>query len=237
MSTVALLCLCLFAADPSTITQDAKKAREAFARGSMAFETGDFPAAIESFTIAAGLVPDWALAHLQLGIAQRTLDQGDAAGLASLERAVALDATNARARLELGLAYAHMHKYDEALSELMAARKLRPRMPEIIFAYAETLAKSGKLDAAIEAYYDLLARSPGHVGALLGLATSFERQGLIERAEAAWLTLTRLYYKVAYHRYRLAEFYERVGRPEDAARVFSALEKQRPRKRKMRELR
>ena len=224
---------------PVTVTNEAAaaaEARSAFAEGLAALDKAEFARAEARFRVAATLVPDWGLAHLQLGIALFNLDPQDPRAAASLEHAVALDAGNARAHLQLGLAYDRLGRANDAVREVRAAISLRPDLIEGRYLLAGILAASGADTDAIETYGQVLERAPGHIGALAGLAACYERTGQNILAETALLTIARLYPDVSYHRYRLAEFYERIGAREKAARIYGELESSEPRTRKMRRL-
>ncbi len=58
-----------------------------------------------------------------------------------------------------------------------------------------------------------------------------------EEAEVALRRIARLQPEIAYHRYRLAQFYERIGEPGKAARARAKAEEIAPQDRKMRPLR
>jgi tetratricopeptide (TPR) repeat protein len=219
------------------VRADAEEARRAFAAGSASFDAGDLNGAERQFAAAAQLLPDWGLAHLELGIARLALDPRDPRALASLSEAVRLDPDNARAHLQLGYACEHQGRSVQAEYELRRAVALRPELHEARFALAGLLAASGRDDEAIETYLELLDRSPNDVAALAALAELYERSGKNDLAESSLLTIVRLYPSITYHRYRLAQFYERVGEPLKASRVFRELEILDPRQRKMRALR
>lgn len=222
--------------EASTSASEAEQARLAFSDGLIALESGDFLRAEARFLEASRLVPDWALAYLQLGIARLGQDPEDQRGLANLEQAVALDGDNARAHFQLGLTYEHLGRLDDAVRELRSAVSKRPNLTDARLALASMLATSGSDTQAVEAYTEILSQDPGHVGALAAIAVCYERLGQVELAETALLTIARLYPAVPYHRYRLAEFYERIGAHDKADKVYSELEVIDPRQRKMRRL-
>lgn len=240
MNRPALATFVVFTAVASAapgIDTEAATARQAFADGVRALAANDLGAAEAAFGRAAALLPDWALAHLQLGVTRTLRDPDDERGLADLERAVGLDAENARGHFVLGLAYERRGRYDDAAKELRAALQRRPDLVEALYALGRVVAQTGPATDAIDLYRRILLLEPRHVGALASLAALYEDTGALPQAEGALIAITRLHPDVAYHRYRLAQFYRRIGDEEKAQQALAQLEALDPRERKMRALR
>jgi tetratricopeptide (TPR) repeat protein len=218
-------------------SDEAALARAAFDGGLAAVEQGDLTGARERFASAYRLAPDWSLAALQFGMAAFAKDPEDSEALDALERAVALDPQNPRAHLQLGIIYEHARRSGDAVREYRAALARRGEWLDARFRLAGALAESGEPEAAIGAYEAVLAADGQHLGALSALAELNEKVGRLDAAELALLTITRMLPAVAYHRYRLANFYQRTGQAAKAERVFVELEELDPRQRKMRKLR
>jgi tetratricopeptide (TPR) repeat protein len=229
--------LLLGAAPVSGVALDAEQARRSFSEGLEALEHGDPATAADCFATATAIVPSWGLAHLELGIAHSTLDPADPRVAAELESAVALEPENPRARMHLGLAYQRLGRLTDAARELRAALARRADLIEARYALAGVLADQGDDAGAIAEFLAVLDRTPNQVGCLAPLAALYERAGQAPLAEAALIAITRLVPAVPYHRYRLAEFYDRTGAREKARHVYSELEALDPRQRKMRKLR
>jgi tetratricopeptide (TPR) repeat protein len=215
---------------------DGEQSRRAFDEALAALRLGDLAAAVRGLETAVRLVPDWALAHLELGIARLTVDPQDGRAVVELESAVRLAPGNPRARLQLGLAYARQGRAAEAQASLRAALAARADLLEARYALAECLADEGAWPEALAEYRQVTARDPGNVGALAGLASAAERAGDLAAAESALVGITHLLPAVPYHRYRLAEFYERTGQAAKATRIYADLETADPRQRRLRKL-
>jgi len=216
--------------------KEGERARAAFARGQAASAAGDFAKARDAFAEACALAPDWALAALEHGLAALAANADDQAGLAALERAVALAPQNARAHLQLGLAYGKRDRHEDTVRELRAASALRGEFPEARFPMARALLALGQTDEALAEYNQVVARDPGNLAALSDMADIYEAKGQRVEAELVLMTVARLYPTVPYNYYRLAQFYERIGEPDKAKRAYSEVERLDPRQRAMRKL-
>lgn len=219
------------------VPSQADQARQAFDGALAAREKGDLAAAARGLERATLLVPEWGLAHLELGVTRLELDPQDAGGVRSLERAIELEPQNPRAHLSLGLAYDRAGRLEEATRELRAALERRPDLVDAKYALAGVTAQSGDDAGAIQLYREVLLARPGDVGSYAGLAELYEKGGDLPAAESALVAIVRQLPSVVYHRYRLAEFYERTGRHDRAQQVFGEIESLDPRQRKMRKLR
>ncbi|MBN1959791.1 MAG: tetratricopeptide repeat protein [Deltaproteobacteria bacterium] len=214
----------------------AKQARKAFDEGITAKNAGDFSKAEKLFSVVVNLIPSWALAHLELGIALISKNPKDPRAIAAFEQAVNLDSNNARAHFELGSAYQQQNRLDDAVRELLLALEKRTNQIDTMILLASVYSQNNNSDKAIEIYHQILQNKPGHVGALAAMSVCYENLGKLDRAEAALVTIARLHPSVLYHRYRLAEFYERIGEYDKADKIYYELELIDPRQRKMRKL-
>lgn len=121
-------------------------------------------------------------------------------------------------------------RYEKAIA-------LRPDDAVALVRLAALELSAGDAAGAVRRYEAVLNLDPTSVQATLGLAEAAEKAGDPKTAEAALLDLVKRWPDVALYRSRLVAFYERTGRPEDAARAQAALEKRDPKdKRKLREL-
>lgn len=216
---------------------DADEARKAFDEALAAREAGDLAAAMHGLERATLLVPEWGLAHLELGVTRLALDPDDAGGVRSLEKATELEPQNPRAHLSLGLAYQRANRLHDAARELETALARRPDLYEARYALAGVTAAGGDAPKAIALYREVLAMRPDDVSSFAALAELYEKSGDLGAAEASLVAIVRLLPTQAYHRYRLAAFYERIGRRDKAQQVFGEIETMDPRQRKMRRLR
>ncbi len=94
----------------------------------------DVPGAIQSFTRAVELDPQYAEAHNNLGV--YLLQAGNVPqAIEHLRAAAALAPSWSKAHLNLGDALRAMHSYDEATTELGRAQQLDPAMVEVHYNY------------------------------------------------------------------------------------------------------
>jgi tetratricopeptide (TPR) repeat protein len=160
------------------------------------------------------------MAHLYWAIAETTLSPDSDAGLAAFERALALAPDNPRINYSFGLALERRKRWAEAAVAFARALALRPGIKEGCFHLGLALESSGQPEAALAAFEQALDRDPDHVGALAAAAALYERAERFADAEAALRRIARLQPEVAYHRYRLARFYERIGEADKARRAL-----------------
>lgn len=85
---------------------------------------------------------------------------------------------------------------------------------------ATRLLEAGRLDQARQSFEDLIARQPGNLDYILGLAAVHARSGHLEKAELAFMSALKVRpdYQEAY--FRLGFNLNRQGRPDDAVAYF-----------------
>ena len=126
--------------------------------------------AAEAFHQATRLRPDYAEAWAYWGEALQhpdsTADASSAsapqkaAGLAELQKAVALDPKSLAAQTFLPLYWIRQGRYDQALETTHAALEMAPDNPVLVAELAAVLAASGDLDQAYRTYQQAAALSP-----------------------------------------------------------------------------
>lgn len=99
------------------------------------------------FVEATVLQPDYAKAHLALGLA-RNLLMDRAAALEALQRAVSLSPRDARARYELGKQLLSLRKAEQAVGHLRHADEVLPNDRSILFAWQRALRRAGQTEEA-----------------------------------------------------------------------------------------
>jgi len=103
--------------------------------------------AVDAYQRAIDLAPDWAEAHINLGVAlyhQRELD----AAQRSFRAALAIDPANAICRYNLGCVYEEVGKIDEAIENLRAALVGMPNHADAHFNLALAYEKKGDTELA-----------------------------------------------------------------------------------------
>ncbi len=90
---------------------------------------------------------------------------------AALERAIALDASDARAHYWLGQLHFQRMDYDAAAQEFAASLALQPRSLQSQLGHARALSGAGQIEAALVEFQAVLKQEPASAEALLGAAT------------------------------------------------------------------
>ncbi len=88
------------------------------------------------------------------------LRRNESAGLAELQKAVALDPKSLAAQTFLSLYWIRQGRYDQALETIRAALEMAPDNPVLVAELAAVLAASGDLDQAYQTYQQAAALSP-----------------------------------------------------------------------------
>jgi len=115
--------------------------------GTLYAKVADWTDAKQAFTAAVGARPEYATAHLHLGL---TLDAlGQAGGLDELTKADELEPRNAVIALELGKALANAGQDEQALPVLQQASKLDPGSAEAGYQLGLVLARLDRVEEAI----------------------------------------------------------------------------------------
>jgi len=171
---------------------------------------GRMPEAIEQLRQAIRLDKDYAASYRLLGMFEVENGQTGPEAQSALERAVALDASDARAHYWLGQLHFLNKDYDAAAKEFAASLAAQPQSLQALLGHARALDGSGQIETALAEFQDVLKRAPASAEALLGAATCYynlrqfpaalaaarEAAGHVEdvrdRRAALWL-LSRLY--------------------------------------------
>ena len=141
------------------------------------------PRAHAAATRAVELDPERADAQAALGYTTFFWRGDEAAGMASLERAVALDPASARARHWRGLALLHRGDPARALADLDAAFHAAPAERAIIADRGLALVLAGRADEGLAALRRLARDEPQFAGAARNLALALLARG----DDAGWL--------------------------------------------------
>ena len=161
-----------------------ERADALIAQGNSAESAGRLEEARELYREAVRLAPQYARAHLNLGIALEAL--GDSAGaVASHEQALALDGANPYAAYNLGkLRFAHGAP-GEAERLLRQALRSRPDFPEARIVLGCALAAQDRPEAAAAELEAALQKKARDFGALYHYGTVLRRLGRLDEAREA----------------------------------------------------
>lgn len=91
----------------------------------------------------------------------------------ALERAVALDASDARAHYWLGRLHFQNMDNDGAAREFAASLALQPQATQSLLGHARALSAAGQMETALGEFQDVLKREPASAEASLGAATCY----------------------------------------------------------------
>jgi TolB-like protein/Flp pilus assembly protein TadD len=144
-----------------------------------------FPQARIAATKALELDDTLAEAHTSLGIIHFWFDWDAVKAESQFQAALKLNPNHVLARLYRAHCLSNSGQHDEALEEIMRARKLDPLSPFIHTLQAEFLYHARRYPEAIAEFYDALELDPNFWVALVNLAKVHERTGDFSAAIAA----------------------------------------------------
>jgi predicted O-linked N-acetylglucosamine transferase (SPINDLY family) len=154
------------------------------AEGNRAEEAGRLEEACERYREAVRAAPDYARAHLNLGIGLEAAGAAEAA-TASYEAALAIDPADPFAAYNLGKLLYTRGKPAEAERLLRQALSNRDSFPEAQVVLSRVLESQGNLGAAAAALESAMRLKPDDFGALYLYAGVLARQGRLDEAQGA----------------------------------------------------
>ncbi len=129
--------------------------------------------AIVQLRMATRADNDFAASFRLLGMFEVENGQTGPEARSALERAVALEVSDARAHYWLGQLHLLNEDYDAAAREFAASLALQPQSVQALVGHARALAGAGQTAAALGEFQDVLKREPASAEALLGAATCY----------------------------------------------------------------
>ena len=175
-----------------------------------------FSDAEASFGRAVELQPDLARAHFQLGV-HFLRDEKHRQAATALERVVALEPGNSRARLLLGNVYCLQLNLDSlALRQFTAVARAAPRYPAVQFGLGRLLFRQGRDREAVEHFRSELESHPEHAEARFHLAKALLRMGRTEEVLGHLQALEGKEVDPAELQFFLAKTYHRLKQPVKA---------------------
>lgn len=202
-------------------------AEHLIAEGNRAEDAGRLEHACALYSEAVRLAPQWAKAHLNLGIALQAL--GDHAGAtASYEKALALDPANPYARYNFGKLRYERGAHGEAEELLRQALRSRPDFPEARVLLGCALEAQGKLETAAVELEAALALRPQDFGALFIHAGILRKLGHLDAAAGALRRALAIDPQSLDAHALLFHTLDAQGDPEAAARELEVVLRQRP---------
>ncbi|MBA3357685.1 MAG: tetratricopeptide repeat protein [Pyrinomonadaceae bacterium] len=186
-------------------------AKEHLESGRAFLQDGRINEAISELSTAASLNPRLGEAHNLLGVAFAQKGMQDRAKQ-SYERAVKVEPEDAQTLNNLGFSLYQTGNYRAAIDRLKRAVKLAPRDERILNNLGLALCRVGKFDEA----YKNFARAGGELTGNLNIAKMLERFGRDEEAIKYYEGARRVDPHSSIALRRLADLYQRIGRPEDS---------------------
>lgn len=151
-------------------------------RGFVPFKEG-YAHARDAIETALRLAPNLAEAHAVRGSILFDFDWDWAGARADLERAIALDPANLRARSVLAyLTAARTARPDAVIAVAQQQLALDPLYAHAMFDLGYLYQFAGRLDEALATWQGLVRLNPGFEGAYAGLATTLVLRGRVEEA-------------------------------------------------------
>lgn len=193
-------------------------AREHLALGRELLEKGRINEAIAELSTATSLDSKLGEAHNLLGVAFAQKGMQEHAKN-SYERAVKAEPDDAQTLNNLGFSLYQNGNYRAAVDRLKRAAKLAPTDDRILNNLGLALCRMGKFDDA----YKHFARANGELAGNLNTAKMLERFGREDDAIKYYEGARRVDANSTVALRRLADLYQRVGRPEDAHAAAIAL--------------
>jgi eukaryotic-like serine/threonine-protein kinase len=151
-----------------------------------------------------------------------------AGGVKKLERAVALDSSNADIRVPLALNLAQIGRLDEALVQVRRARDEDPVLPSALGVYSYALEMTGRLKEALEQGKAAIAVAPAQPLAHQARGFQWAFAGVPDSALAEFQTAFRLDSTAWGGRGNLVFGYALAGRWSDAERQRALLDREPP---------
>jgi protein O-GlcNAc transferase len=149
-------------------------------------------------------------------------------GLASYDRALALDATDAQLWYMRGVLLESLHSWDAALQSYDRALKIVPNFPLALAGSAKILISTHRHGEAIAVYKRGLALSPSHLGLLSDQAQLLSRLGQFDEALALFQKMLLLDGENRDARNGCAICLQKLGRLEEALPISDGLAAQFP---------
>jgi len=159
----------------------ADPAVDAFNRGRDFMQASQFAEAVQAFTKAADIRPNWVQAYLSRGNAYQRLEQFDAA-IRDYSRAIRLDPKNFNALLGRGQSYIRMEQDDLALADLSQGIAIKAAAPMALLARAGIHLRKKDFQNAAADYSETIRLAPENIAAYRGRAAA--RRGLGDRKGA-----------------------------------------------------
>ncbi|MDO4732450.1 MAG: tetratricopeptide repeat protein [Bacillota bacterium] len=198
-----------------------------FRRGNRAADEGDFPKAIEAYSKAIELDPDYAAAYYNRGSAYDDLKQYDEA-IADYSKAIELDPDDAAVYNNRGSAYDDLKQYDEAIADYSKAIELKPDYAAAYNNRGFAYRKQGKYNEAIADFSKAIELDPNNIIGYLVRGLAYYEDRKYEEAIEDYNKAIELDPNYANAYYNRGTAYEEDGKHDKAIADFSEAIKLKP---------
>lgn len=171
--------------------------------------------AVESYTKALQLKPDYAEAHSNLGNAQNELGKFSDA-VVSCKKALQFKPDFAEAHNNLGNALNNLGESEEAIISYKKALKFKPDYAEAHYNLGDALSDLGKTEEAVTNYGKALRLKPDYAEAHNNLGNALNDLGKIQQAIASFHEALRIKPNYAQAHYNLGNVLNGLGGYEEA---------------------
>jgi protein O-GlcNAc transferase len=195
--------------------------------GNRAEDAGRIEEACERYREAVRAAPDYARAHLNLGIGLEAAGAPEQA-IHAFEAALAIDSADPFAAYNLGKLLYTRGEPVEAEALLRRALESRPAFPEAQVVLSRALEAQGNLSAAAAALEAAMRLKPDDFGALYLYAGVLVKQGRLDEAQAALKRALAIDPQSPEANYALAALLILRGKPADAEPLLRAVLKRDP---------
>jgi tetratricopeptide (TPR) repeat protein len=182
-------------------------------------EHGNLALAIEHYTKAIEIKPDYADVYGNLGIAYGRLGRYQEAIEAS-KQAIKLKPDYAEAYCNLGNVYGNLGRYEESIESFKQAIKIKPDLAEAHYNLGNAYLKLDRHQEAIESYKQAIKIKPDLVEAHCNLGTIYLNLGRYQDAVEAYKQAIKIKPDLAEAYYNLGNAYLNLGLLQDTIEAF-----------------
>ena len=208
-------------ADPSVTTGTVAVKPVSYERAESTYTSGDYPQAVQLFTLYTEKQPENAWGHFMLGLAAWKTGDTDRA-LSAFDRALELDPNHRKSMYNSGRVLLEKGDAPKALERIEQALSQEPMSTEGLRLLGRAKYQLGKVDEAIEAYRRALATDDTDIWSMNNLGLIYIEQ---ERSIEALPPLARavqLRSNAPVFQNNLGVALERSGYPVAAAKAYEA---------------
>lgn len=175
----------------TVLSVDKRNLRALYLYGTILLQQSQAAEAIELFTLAVEIAPNFAGTRTNLGVALRASGRLEEA-VESYRASIDLDPTNPDVRMNLGNSLNDLGRYKEAETEYYRCLELRPNYALAYDNLGIALREQGKIDEAIDAFRRAIDIAPKLASAHNNLGISLLSQDRIDESRDAFVTAINL---------------------------------------------